>query len=266
MIGEVVNILDGLPIEKPRVSITKARVELNNDNVYETLQISASKTISCLAGRFPLPNISEIVIHLLENTTPPIRISKKTIVEIFCQTKKKKDAIENPNEFASIVAKLIRERLADHLVDGIQYEKLNDWYEMSRLESSFETWEDYVIPAEHSVYDKIQFDSDLEKDFVIGLEKHPQVKMYLKLPNWFLVSTPVGNYNPDWAIVWQESDLYGDTTGKQLLYLVRETKGTMEKDKLLYPNEKRKIICGERHFKGALATDYKVVTSVKDLP
>jgi type III restriction enzyme len=71
--------------------------------------------------------------------------------------------------------------------------------------------------------------------------------------------------NPDWAIVMEDRDEHGQPTGKPLLYLVRETKSTHKLDGLR-PDERRRIICGERHFKEALDVDYKVVTSANELP
>jgi type III restriction enzyme len=96
------------------------------------------------------------------------------------------------------------------------------------------------------------------------LEKNLQVRMYVKLPYWFKVSTPVGEYNPDWAIVWESRDVHGSANGRPLLYLVRETKNTPKLSELR-PDERRKIICGGRHFRKALGTDYDVVTSTTDM-
>ncbi|MBC8457583.1 MAG: hypothetical protein H8D67_06270, partial [Deltaproteobacteria bacterium] len=81
------------------------------------------------------------------------------------------------------------------------------------------------------------------------------------LPTWFTVCTPVGEYNPDWAIVMEDPD---KPTGEPLLYLVRETKDTQNLDKLR-PDEKRKIKCGTKHFE-ELDVDYRVVTSAGELP
>lgn len=159
----------------------------------------------------------------------------------------------------------LKEKLADHLVNGVQYEQINEWYEMTQLETSIESWMDYMVPAGHSVYDHVIYESEVEKEFVDGLEKRGDVKLYLKLPGWFTVSTPVGEYNPDWAIVMEERDAHGHPTGKPLLYLVRETKAGNWKT-ALRPNEQRKIHCGERHFKGALGVDYKVVSKASELP
>ena len=74
------------------------------------------------------------------------------------------------------------------------------------------------------------------------------------------MSTPVGNYNPDWAIVMEERDAFGQATDKSLLYLVRETKSTTQLDDLR-PDERRKILCGKNHFQETLGVDYRVVTS-----
>ena len=155
--------------------------------------------------------------------------------------------------------------MKDQLVDGIRYEKINEWYEMSQFEAEIETWDEDLIPADNSLYDHVIFDSDVEKQFVDGLERCKEVKLYLKLPSFFTVPTPIGEYNPDWAIVFEPHDEFGEPTGEQMLYLVRETKSTTSLDKLR-PDEKRKVQCGERHFKDALGVDYKVVTSAKELP
>ena len=85
------------------------------------------------------------------------------------------------------------------------------------------------------------------------------MKLYVKLPAFFKVPTPIGTYNPDWAIVVD----YPDDEG-QRLYLVRETKGTTNLDDLR-PDERRKIKCGKRHFEDALDVDYEIVDDTGDL-
>ena len=135
---------------------------------------------------------------------------------------------------------------------------------MTQFDAEISSWQEYLIPAEHSVYDQIAFESNIEKAFVEGLEQRDDVKIYLKLPAWFTVDTPIGTYNPDWAIVMEPRDEHGQPTGEQLLYLVRETEDTADLDEL-HPDEARKIRCGERHFKGALGVDYKVVTNAREL-
>lgn len=265
VIREAAAEVDKLQIKMPRIVISKAELRIDDEGDFEAYLSSKAKTVVDLAGRYPLPNLVEIMAYLLEHTTPPVRLSRKTLVEIFLRTKNQKAALDNPFEFASEVVRVLKEQLADHLVSGIQYEKIDDWYEMSRLEELIvPAWEDYVVPAEHSVYDHVPFDSEIERKFVEDLEKMREVKMYIKLPSWFEVDTPVGKYNPDWAIAWEWRDTHGDPTGKPLLYLVSETKGaTIDK---LRSDERRKVLCGEKHFEGALGTRYKLVQSASELP
>lgn len=264
IIEETAKSLDEKEIAPPRIIITKAQLNVDDEGAFDAIQLSAAKTYADLAGRYPLPNLADKVSYLLENTTPPVRVSKKTIVEIFSRVKNKKPALDNPFEFASTVSSVLKEKLADHLVNGIQYEKIEEWYEMRQLVESFQAWEDHVVPAPHSIYDQVEFESGTEQEFVEGLEKIQQVKMYVKLPSWFTVPTPVGEYNPDWAIIWEDRDAHGGPTGR-FLYLVRETKSSIEMDKLR-PDERRKISCGKRHFEETLGTSYKVVTSPSELP
>ncbi len=162
-----------------------------------------------------------------------------------------------------MAAHIVKNKLADQLVNGIQYEKINQWYEMTQFED-IPGWSDNLVPAAHSVYDQVVYESEIEKAFVEGLERREDVKLYVKLPGWFTVPTPVGEYNPDWAIVLEPRDEFGNPTGEELLYLVRETKGSLNPDDW-HPDEARKIRCGERHFRDALGVDYQVAKDARDL-
>lgn len=266
LIGEVISDLDKIEVKPPRIAITKAHVQAGKeDDIFQTLQMSAAKSVQDLSGRFPLPNLLEIMSNLMEHSTPRVSISRKTLLEIFKRIDNKKAVTNNPHGFATAAVQVIKNKLAEHLVRGIKYYKINEWYEMTQLEAETENWLDYMIPANRSVYDHVVYDSEVEKNFVTGLEQRDDIKLYLKLPSWFTVLTPVGEYNPDWAIVMEDRDEYGNPTDKPLLYLVRETKDTLNLD-ALRPDERRKVICGEQHFKEALKVDYKVVTSAGELP
>jgi len=265
LIDDIVTKINDASIKPPQITITKAEITVRQEDSYQALQLTAAKAAKNLAGSYSLPNLVEIMVNLMEHTTPRVRLTRRTLLEIFRRINDKQTAIDNPQEFAAVAVRIIKEKLADHLVYGIHYEKINDWYEMTQMESEVKSWEEYLVPAEHSVYDQVICDSDIEKKFVEDLERRDDVKLYLKLPSWFTVPTPVGTYNPDWAIVIEDRDEYGQLTDTSLLYLVRETKGTTNSDDLR-PNERRKILCGEKHFRDALNVDYKVVTSAKELP
>jgi type III restriction enzyme len=94
------------------------------------------------------------------------------------------------------------------------------------------------------------------------LKKRQDVRLFLKLPSWFKVATPVGQYNPDWALVLEQRDAHGGAG--PLLYLVRETKSTTAAG-ALRGTEEQKIDCGRRHFVGALQVDYDVITDLDKL-
>jgi type III restriction enzyme len=271
LIEEVVNELDKKTINPPRITITKARVEVGNEDILETIQLTTSKTAMMLTGKRPLANIITIMVDLLENTTPSVSLTRHTLLTIIKRLNNQKSVISNPHEFATVAVQIIKNKLADHLVNGIQYEKIDNWYEMTQFQDEIETWQEYLVPANRSVYDHVIVDSQaeniqdsIEGKFVADLEKRDDVKLFVKLPNWFTVPTPVGEYNPDWAVIMEDRDEHGEAVGKPLLYLIRETKGTTNLDELR-PDEKRKIICGEKHFHQALGVDYRVVTSVSEI-
>jgi type III restriction enzyme len=269
LIGEVVTELNGAEIRPPRVIVQKAELRAR-DSMFEAVMMSGAKTMADLAGKYPLPNLVDVMSHLLEHTTPPVRLTKRTLLEIFKRTRQQKAAMDNPHEFATVAVQIIKAKLPDHLVNGIQYEKDGHWYEMTQLEDVIDSWKEYLVPAgESGMYDHVAFQSQTERDFVEGLDKRDDVKLYLKLPNWFLVRTPVGDYNPDWAIVMEARDEHGKSAGEKL-YMVRETKGegwnTAGIGGGLRNDAARKVECGKRHFKDALGVDYRVVTKASELP
>ncbi len=266
LIDEVVLELNKVEVKPPRIAITKAQVQTGlKEDVFRALQMSAAKSVRDLSGRFPLPNLLEIMSNLMEHSSPPVRISRRTLLEIFKHINNKTAATNNPHGFATVAVQIIKDKLAEHLVRGIKYFKINEWYEMTQLDAETENWLDYMVPTERAVYDHVVYESEVEKNFVEGLEQRDDIRLYLRLPSWFKVVTPVGEYNPDWAIVMEERDEYGQPTSKPLLYLVRETKGTHRLEDLR-PDERRKIQCGKQHFKGALNVDYRIVTSASELP
>lgn len=114
----------------------------------------------------------------------------------------------------------------------------------------------------HALYDHVIVDSQVERDFMQGLEQREDVKLYIKLPDWFKIPTPIGNYNPDWAIIMDDPD----NPGQELLTLISETKGTTDISKLQYAHEPQKIACGRTHFEQALSIPYRVMSSTADLP
>lgn len=285
LLNEVVPEIERAEVAPPRVTITKAHVVAGDDGIFEAMQTSAAKNAAVLVGRWPLPNLVDLMTDLLEHTSPPVRLTRRTLLELYRRVGNKKAALDNPHEWATTAVRILKEKLADHLVKGIEYIRVADapggdglpaeerWYEMRQVldEAEVELFSKYIISTrdDKSVYDLVPCDSEVERKFVEDLEARIDVKLYLKLPYWFTVPTPVGEYRPDWAIVMAEPE----ESGKPALYLVSETKGSPKKDDLR-PNEWRRIQCGAAHFgsrqfnrRGALeGVDYCVVKEAAELP
>lgn len=268
LVYDVLAELDQTDIRPPRVTVSKARVTLDategDEEHFGAIATSIQKDILIRPVSSTMGNVIKLMTHMLQFTTPPVRLTRQTLLNIFNNTSKQAEALANPQEFASITVRIIKSKLADQLVDGIQYERIDKWYEMTQFEAEIDSWEEYLIPNDKSLYDFVISDSGVETQFVKDLESLEEVKLYVKLPFWFTVSTPIGEYNPDWAIVIEPRDPHGKATGEQFTYLVSETKSTTNQDELR-PDERRKIACGSKHFQGALNIQYRHVTHAKDL-
>ncbi len=266
LITQTCEELNTLTLPKPRVTITKIQVQVTDENVFDALQISQAKSVMSLVGRFPVPNAIDKISYLLENTTPKVSITRATIFNILSKMDPsvQQQMMDSPDEFANAASRVIKKNLADQMVDGIQYTKTGEWYTLELFEDVVDSWSQYLLPVKHSLYDNIIFNSQIERDFAKGLEKRDDVKLYIKLPNWFTIQTPIGEYNPDWAIAIEERDEHGESK-QRLIFLIAETKGTTDESKLRL-DEKRKFRCGKRHFKDALKLDKVILAeTVNDI-
>lgn len=263
LVTEVVSALDTVKIEPPRIVASRAEVTIDKDKDLLDYQLFGHGVLATVASRQGAPNIVEMIEDLIAHITPPIKLTRKTLCTIVLRTKNRQAALDNPQEFALHAARIIREKAIEQLVAGIQYLKDGTWYDMSEWVEEEETVSDRLVPVDNSIYDHIVVQSETEKRFVEKLKKRSDVRLFVKLPGWFKVTTPVGQYNPDWGLVMEEVDAFGDKG--PLLYLVRETKSTTVASELR-GTENQKNHCGERHFVGALGVDYRVITSADDLP
>ena len=267
LIEDVAADMADVEVRRPRVIVQVAKVRAEADeDVFEAIRTADASVAIDLEGRFPLPNIVAVVENLMEATTPPMRIGRKTILAILKQLSAPERALANPQEFAAALVTAIKTRLSDQLENGITYEQDGTWYDQRQFDDLIDAFADNVVQSTEKggsggthIYDGVIVDSDtIERPFAEALEKDDRIKLYVKLPAWFQVPTPIGTYNPDWAIVF-------DDGGQEHLYLVRETKGTTHLPDLR-PDERRKILCGRKHFRDALGVDYRVVTDATQLP
>ena len=266
LLRDAVAAMDRERVGAPKISVTKARVTVGDNGAFTAFQTSAALTLRELVGRYPLPNVVELIMHLLESSNPPVRLTRATLLEFVRRVDPvTTKLIDNPHEFAGVASRVLREALGAQIVDGIRYEKTGEWYEMSRLlaEEEVELFSSYVGESieERALYDLMPCDSEVELRFVRDMEEREDVRLYFKLPMWFSVDTPVGQYRPDWAVVMERRE--GDEA--PLVYLVAETKGSA-REAALRGDEARKIACGRAHFCGALdGVGYEVVPSAAEL-
>lgn len=177
-------------------------------------------------------------------------LSRATIVRILRECDRLDQVALNPAVFVDEVAESINHALYSQLTDGIVYEPAGESWsvDLFRQRHQDETVAPRVVPVAKSVTDHVICDSDVEERFAKFLDERADVPLFVKLPEWFKIPTPLGNYNPDWAFVREQP-------AGQFLYLVRETKGGSDIEKLRFEAEGWKIKFGEAHF-SALKVDY----------
>ena len=196
-------------------------------------------------------------------------LTRASLLKILTESKRLKDFFVNPQVFLDRVAEAIQAEMGKLIVaqggmtkgvQGIKYSKILMSGEPLRWEVSEFSPEDQVdlefsVPVQKSIYERVVFDSTIEKNFALEIDRRPDVLLFVKLPWWYKIDTPVGKYNPDWAIALK---------GGEIVYVVRETKGTTNRDKFFHPFEKTKCDCGEAHYI-EIGVDYEVVKLAEDL-
>jgi type III restriction enzyme len=115
-----------------------------------------------------------------------------------------------------------------------------------------------LVDVKKSIYDRIPVDSKIEREFAIALDARDDIELFVKLPDRYKIQTPVGGYNPDWAIVRKSPD------GEYELFLIRETKGSPNIDDLFREAEAWKVTFGKKHYE-SIGVDYKVVSHADQL-
>ena len=168
---------------------------------------------------------------------------------------------DNPEEFIVKVAALINDEKATAIIEHITYDVLDEHYGMDVFTDPTIKGKLGVnaMKAKKHLYDHIVYDSSNERDFATDLDTNTDVAVYVKLPDGFYISTPVGHYNPDWAIAFYEGKV-------KHIYFVAETKGSMSSMQLRLIEES-KIHCAREHFKAISNGNvvYDVVDSYKSL-
>ena len=235
-------------IDVPKVNVVTGQVGVTKGGVTATAMSVAEEKLAF--GNHPVPD----VLAYLQNET---ELTRSTLVRILKESGRLSEFFRDPQRFMDAVARIIKYELHRLLVDGIKYEKVvgadAEW-EMMLFKN--EELINYLnaLQVSKSIYEYVVYESDVEREFAKKLDQRADIKLFVKLPDWFRIDTPVGTYNPDWAII-KEDD--------KTLYLVRETKSTRNFLKLR-TSEADKVRCGQKHFE-ALNVPFDVVVTAEDV-
>ena len=203
--------------------------------------------------------LPDIITQISDETL----LTPKTVNEILVRSGHLEDFLNNPETFLEQVTEIINFYRHQLAIDGIRYIKLDgeEYYVQEIFDSTefIANLDKNAVKVEHSVYDYVVYDSSLvEKPFALALDNDPDVKMFFKIPSRFQVDTPIGTYNPDWAV-------YLTKNGEEKLYFILETKGSTSLMDLR-SKEQLKIHCGKKHFEALgngvtmeVATDWRKV-------
>ena len=244
-------------IKAPSIRSTKVNISMTDEGV-ETMY-AGDKVESYGGYSWKIPD----VLGYIQSKT---ELTRSTIQEILTSSGRIEDVLINPQLFLDLSAQAIKRTLYSIMIDGIKYEKIGgSQYEMAlfeaqELEVYLNDFTFNVSDTSKTIYEEfIPLDSNVESRFAQDCETSPQIKFYFKLPNWFKIPTPIGTYNPDWALVFEDD---------KKIYFVAETKdtGTPQVDLAkLSDDEQLKIKCGKAHFNEFEKLEYKVVNKVSQL-
>ncbi|OFL73568.1 DEAD/DEAH box helicase family protein [Rothia sp. HMSC075F09] len=256
LVDACVNRIKTAPeIEPIRIQVTRTKMTMTRGGTKgSTLGLRGVN----LTGSYPLP---DIVAQLQEATS----LTRKTIIDILIASGRLGEFLDNPNDFIKMASTCIQEELAHVVVEGIQYEKIGgSIYELRELqEDGLEEKDRFldqlyqVANTEKTDFNYVVYDSEVERQFAEYLDGREDIRLFMKLPDKFRIPTPVGDYNPDWAIIKTEVKTEVKTEeGQDRLYLIRETKSSLNPTKRR-PGENAKINSAIKHFE-AIGVNYKV--------
>ena len=249
--------LDANPISRTRLQWRKADLQIGRAGV-DTKETTTSAPVTLDEGDIELP---DILTDLQDKTS----LTRRSIHRILVDSGRLDDFKRNPQQFIELAAEIINRSKRMALVDGIKYQRIGS--EEYYAQQLFETEEltgylKSMIDANKSVHEQVIYQSDTERTFAEQLEKNDAIKVFAKLPGWFKIPTPLGSYNPDWAVL-------VDKDGTEHLYFVVETKSSLFTDDLR-DKESAKIKCGEAHFAelakhSSRAAQFLKATKIDDL-
>jgi len=238
---------ENLDVKTPKLIYTKAGLLIKGKGI-ESFE-KQHGVVHSEEDEILLPDI----ITFLQNET---YLTRKTIVDILIKSDTLKQFKRNPQQYMEDTLKIISSGMNHMIIDGIKYTRIgdNEYYAQELFEETelFGYLSKNMLESKHSVYDHVIYDSEVEKGFAERFDEDENILLYTKLPPWFKINTPLGGYNPDWAVLINKDD-------EKKLYFVLETKGNIQFESLRQ-TESDKIKCGKKHFE-ALGNDVEFRTA-----
>lgn len=193
-------------------------------------------------------------LNLFEEIAKNTALSIATATKILGGVENKQMIVRNPVVYLTEAIKRIKKVLNEEMVRLVRYELLDEKYALSEFEAVVKTYQQSnIVEVSKGLYDNMVCDSEVERNFALDLDEENKIRVFVKLPHWYTVPTPIGSYNPDFALVLEKTSL--DDGTKASYYFVIETKGSREWE-ALKDDEKMKINCAVKHFEAVGLKEY----------
>lgn len=204
---------------------------------------------------------SNVKYDLIGKISESTKLTRRTVAQVLSRVKAETflQFRTNPEDFILKCSTLINEEKATMVIERLTYNPIDDRYSIDIFTAAKREDLSRGFPAKRHIYDYVLTDSTIEREFAKELEGSSEVVVYAKLPRGFLIPTPVGNYNPDWAIVFTANAV-------KHIYFIAETKGTLSSMELR-KIEETKINCARKFFLSITSDNvkYDVVNSYAKL-
>lgn len=251
LIESAVAELTGVTVGEPRLRVSRGELAMDDETDIDTVGIASQ--VESVDREGPVP---DVVSHIAAETG----LTKQTIAKIILQSETIDQLITNPHEYRVTARELIEEVKTEHVIEHIEYEQIGEAHPTDII-SEVETYADNTVNVDKSVHDKVIYDSDGERRFARRLDRDDSVVLFIKLPREYDLPTPIGRYNPDWAVLFEKETAVHTDEEARRLYLIRETKFGTEGD--LRPSEATKIECARAHY-DAIDVDFDLATGFGD--
>ena len=254
---DAIDKIKNMPIIKPmQIKREKVNIDITNSGIKED---SVQTKMVNIDKDDEIKDYPDFVRRLQDSTS----LLRRTIINIVVKSGRLKDFYINPEECIKQVSMILDSVKKEYLTKGIKYEKIDEYYEQDIIfnDEGLTGYKDrniLEVSSRKNIFDHVIYESQNEKRFAQDAENDDDVILYAKLPSKFIIDTPLGNYNPDWAVVLNKDN-------EEKLYFVTETKGN-ENAYALRGIENGKIFCGRKHFEVLdSGIKYEIVKEFKKL-